>query len=114
MNDLLEASAAILGDFGFITRHAEIPADRDQGAGEILAFEDGTVLGFILIYETAAELVQRWKADGDRIAMRNRKVLQAARQKAWNAYLVLVSRAAADFGEALALGLIEEDLAAMR
>ena len=114
MNDLLEASAAILGDSGFHTRHAEILADSGKGALETLAFEDGTVIGFVLVYETATELIQRWKADGDRVAMRNRKALQAAQQKAWNAYLVLVSRAGADFGEALALGQIEEDLEAMR
>jgi len=49
-----------------------------------------------------------------RIAIRHRDALQTARQKAWNAYLVLISRGVADFGEALALGQIEEDLEGMR
>lgn len=114
MNETLQDCAGVLGEAGFATRLAEIPGDDGSDMLETLAIENATILGFVVAYDTPAQLVASWKADRDRIAMRHRDALQAARQKAWNAYLVLVSRGAADFGESLALGQIEEDLEAMR
>lgn len=114
MNDTLQDCAGVLADAGFSTRHTEIPATNGDGTLETLAFEDATVLGFVVAYDDPAQLIASWKADSERIAMRHRDALQAARQKAWNAYLVLISRGAADFGQSLALGQVEEDLEAMR
>ncbi|WP_145200042.1 hypothetical protein [Sphingobium sp. B2] len=114
MNETLHDCAGVLAEAGFSTRFAEIPADDRLATLETLAFEDATILGFVVAYETPAQLVASWKIDRDRVAMRHRDALQAARQKAWNAYLVLISRGAADFAESLALGQIEEDLEAMR
>ena len=114
MNETLQDCAGVLAEAGFSTRLAEIPTDDGGAMLEALAFEDATVLGFVVAYDTPAQLVASWKADRDRVVMRHRDALQAARQKAWNAYLVLISRRAADFGESLTLGQIEEDLEAMR
>lgn len=114
MNDTLQHCAGALAEAGFSTRYAEIPAIDGGGTLETLAFEDATVLGFVVAYDDPAQLIASWKADGDRIAMRHRNAFQAARQKAWNAYLVLISRSAADFTQLLALGQIEEDLVALR
>lgn len=113
MNETLKDCAGVLAEADFSTRLAEIHAD-DGNALETLVFEDATILGFVLVYDTPAQLVASWKADHDRVAMKYRDALQAARQKAWNAYLVLISSGTADFGESLALGQIEEDLEAMR
>lgn len=114
MNDILQDCAGVLAEAGFSTHHTEIPTTDGGGRLETLAFEDATVLGFVVVYGSPVQLIASWKADGDRIAMRHRDALQSARQKAWNAYLVLISRDAADFGQSLALGQIEEDLEAMR
>ena len=114
MNEMLQDCAGVLAEAGFSTRLVKIPASEGGGILEALAFEDATILGFVVAYDTPMQLVAAWKTDRDRIAMRHRDTLQAARQKAWNAYLVLISRGAADFGESLALGQIEEDLEAMR
>lgn len=114
MNETLKDCAEVLAEAGFATRLVEVPADDSAGTLETLAFEDATVLGFLVAYDNPAQLVATWKSDRDRIIMRHRDALQAARQKAWNAYLVLISRGVADFGESLALGQIEEDLEAMR
>lgn len=114
MNDTLQHCANALGVAGFSTRYAEIPAINGGATLETLAFEDATVLGFVVAYDDPAQLIASWKADGNRIAMRHRDALQAARQKAWNAYLVLISRSTADFTQLLALGQIEEDLVALR
>lgn len=113
MNDLLKHCADVLVEAGYSTREAEVPVD-DEGVLEILAFEDATVLGFVVAYESPSHLISSWKKDGDRIAMRHRAALQAAQQKAWNTYLVLISRGQADFSQSLLLGQIEEDLEAMR
>lgn len=114
MRAILNNCAAALGDAGFSTRFVEIPESAGGNVREALAFENVTVLGFVIAYGTAAELIERWKADGDSIVRLHRDVLRAARQKAWNAYLILLSEEAASFEQSLALGQIEEDLEAMR
>ena len=114
MTDTLQDCADVLAEAGFSTRLTEIPADNGGRTFETPAFEDATVLGFIVAYNNPEQLIATWPADRDRIAMRHREALQAARQKAWNAYLVLVSRGPADFAQSLALGQIDEDLEAMR
>lgn len=114
MNDMLQDCAEVLEDAGFSTHHTEIPAVDGGGKLETLTFEDSTVLGFVVAYDDPAQLIGSWKADGDRIAMRHRDALKTAKQKAWNAYLVLISRGVADFGQSLVLGQVEENLEAMR
>lgn len=114
MNDLLQCCVDVLVETGFSTRRVDISGVDGKSSLETLAFEDATVLGFVVAYESPEQLVASWKGDGDRIAMRHRAALQAARQKAWNTYLVLLARAPADFAKSLLLGQIEEDLEAMR
>jgi hypothetical protein len=114
MIELLEQAALILDEFGFGHRMTDIESEDGAVDMRTLAFENATVLGFALAYETVDELTRRWKADGDRVAMKHRKSLHAARDKAWNVYLILLAQERASFGQALALGLIEEDLEAMR
>lgn len=113
MIELLEQAALILADFGFGHQMTDIELE-DAVEMRALAFENATVLGFVLAYQTVDELIGRWKPDGDRVAMKHRKSLLAARDKAWNVYLILLAQERASFGQALALGLIEEDLEAMR
>ncbi len=114
MNETLLDCAEVLSEAGFFTHFTSITADDQELALETLAFEDATVLGFIVAYDNPAQLVAAWKSDCDRIALLHGGALRAARHKAWNAYLVLISRTMANFGESLALGQIEEDLTAMR
>ena len=114
MNDTLQDCIGVLAEAGFSTRLIEISAGDGVAILETLAFEDATILGFVVVYDAPAQLLASWKADRDRITLRQRDALRAARQKAWNAYLVLISRGVADFGDSLALGQIEEDLEAMR
>lgn len=114
MTDTLQDCADVLAEAEFSTRRVEIPGDEGKRTFEALAFEDETILGFVVVYDDPEQLIESWTSDRDRIAMRHREALQAARQKAWNAYLVLLSRQPADFGQSLALGQIEENLEAMR
>lgn len=114
MTELLEQAGAILAEAGFDHRMSDVESENGVVEMRTLAFENATVLGFALTYNSVNELIQNWKADGDRVAMKHRKLLHAARDKAWNVYLILLTQEQASFGQALALGVIEEDLEAMR
>lgn len=114
MSDTLQDCANVLAEAGFSSCRTQIPCEGERRTFETLSFEDATVLGFVVAYDNPEQLIACWTSDRDRIAMRHRDVLRAAQQKAWNAYLVLLSRGPADFVQSLALGQIEEDLEAMR
>lgn len=114
MTDLLRSCGDVLVEAGFSTRLVEIPEVQGKTPFEALAFEDATVLGFVVLYENPQQLIESWKAHGERLAISHRASLQAARQKAWNTYLVLLSIEPADFSQSQLLGQIEEDLKAMR
>lgn len=114
MSDTLQDCADVLVEAGFAFRRTQIPCEGERQTFDTLSFEDATVLGFVVAYDKPEQLIACWTSDRDRIAMRHRDVLKAAQQKAWNAYLVLLSREPADFVQSLVLGQIEEDLEAMR
>lgn len=114
MSDTLQDCADVLVEAGFSARRTQIPCEGDRRAFETMCFEDATVLGFIVAYDNPEQLIACWTSDRDRIVMLHRDILKAAHQKAWNAYLVLLSRGPADFVQSLSLGQIEEDLEAMR
>lgn len=114
MSDLLTDCAAVLEEAGFTINFVEIPGDGHTEQMSALAFEDATILGFVVRYASPESLLDKWKSDGNRVAMRHRDALQRARQKAWNAYLVLMTEAPATIQQSLLLGQIEEDLEAMR
>jgi hypothetical protein len=82
--------------------------------GQAFLFENDTVLGFTLLYETAADLIDRWAADADRLIATRRFQLKAAGNKAWNTYVLFLAVARPSPIEAVALSLIEEDLAGYR
>jgi hypothetical protein len=77
-------------------------------------FESDTVLGFAFLYGTAADLVERWAADADRLIATRRFQLKAAGNKAWNTYVLFLAEQRPSPMEAIALSLIEEDLAGYR
>lgn len=114
MNDIIETTREVLTDAGFSVR--QLPASFDgavsiQGA---LAFENDTVIGFVLVHDSVASLILNWRAASDALMRSQAQMLGAAGQKAWNAYLVLLAGDGAGFGEALALGRIEENLEGTR
>lgn len=114
MNETLQQCSTVLTEAGFAVRLSTVHAAGEDAELLTLVFEDATVLGFILVYETAAELIERWRSDSARVAMRHRDSLRIAERKAWNAYLVLIAQRAASFNEAQLLGQIEQDLEGLR
>jgi hypothetical protein len=82
--------------------------------GNALLFENDTVLGFAFLYDTAADLISRWAADADGLIATRRFQLKAAGNKAWNAYALLLAAEPPSPIDAVALSLIEENLAGYR
>ncbi|MGY4368100.1 hypothetical protein ACVW1A_004165 [Bradyrhizobium sp. LB1.3] len=114
MSDILQDCATVLSEAAFSTALAELSGSVDDRKLSLLSFEDATVIGFVVAYDNSTQLIESWQQDRDQIVRSYRDSFRDAQQKAWNAYLVLISRAAASFGEALVLGQIEENLEAMR
>lgn len=106
MSTILDAARRLLSEAGLTT---DMPED-----GTTLSFEGETVLGFVLAYETPADLLGRWKADVAEIVSRNQVGLRRAQQKTWNAYAVLLAAEAASYPETVAMAAIEEDLTGAR
>lgn len=114
MNDTIDAAREVLADAGFSVRELSSMALAPEKAGSALAFEDDTLIGFVLAYDTPAALLASWRSGSDALMLDQAELLGAAGQKAWNAYLVLLTSEEASFGEALALGQVEEDLEGLR
>lgn len=108
MKPLLQRAEALLTKAGFEISEPLSPND------DALAFENDTVLGFVVAYDSPDQLIAGWSAHGNRLASERQLQLRAAGTKAWNVYLVLLATAQPSYAETIGLGLIEEDLRGMR
>jgi hypothetical protein len=78
--DILAASAETLGQFGFSTSLISI------GTRQAVAFEDATVLGFVLDYADATSLIEGWGKDIDQVQFcRFQYLRSAAHCSCWSA-----------------------------
>lgn len=109
MIDLLEECQRLLTEAGSETNLVE--SKRGLAA---LAFEGVTILGFVVAYDNADQLLDQWSADAAALITENQLALRRAQDKAWNTYTVFVASAAATSGQLVALGAIEEDLIGTR
>lgn len=89
-------------------------ADLNDSNGRYLAFEGDTVLGFVLEFPDARGLIEQWRNHSQQVLKASQFGLRRAEAKAWNAYLVLVTTEPADYGAAITLSAIEEDLTGTR
>ena len=108
MIDILAMSADTLAEGGFVTER--ISLDRRLG----LVFEDPTVLGFLLVYGHASEMIEEWVKDSTGVIASHQLGLRRAGQKAWNTYVVLLAAEPAEHPQLVALAAIEEDLTGTR
>jgi hypothetical protein len=108
MIDLLDESDRLLTSLGSATRFNEAPHAK------AVAFETTTVLGFIVIYDKPANLLEYWRADDAALISEHQLGFRRAQAKAWNAYSVFLASGPANYGETVALNAIEEDLTGTR
>lgn len=108
MIDLLDESRRLLNASNILTNVIETTG------GKVLAFEDVTALGFIILYPGAASLLESWSADAAALISEHQLSFRRAQAKAWNAYTVFLTADSANYGELVALNVIEEDLTGTR
>lgn len=82
--------------------------------GNVTTFENDTILGFVIYYQTVDELLQKWQTEGDIVLQSAQFSLRRAGTKAWNTYLVYLADAQGEYGQQIRLGSIEEDLVGTR
>lgn len=84
--DVANQSEIILRDAGY---------DTWPWAGAnppVLCFENATIVGFLHVFDTAADLIARWEEAQGRVLLRHAAALRAAGTKAWNVYSVFLTR----------------------
>jgi hypothetical protein len=108
MNDLISNSVEVLSVAGYAVR--PISAQKR----EALAFENSVCIGFVIAYDDTDVLLSEWEYDSKAIIGHYGLALRRAGEKAWNVYLVLVSRELRNETRQARLGEIEEDLVGTR
>jgi hypothetical protein len=104
MIDLLSTMQVMLQEAGFITRLTSM--DRSS----IVCFEDDTVAGFGLVFDSPELLLEHWKVKETALLKRYAPSLRVAGEKAWNIYCLFVCAAPADLIQSREVRWIEEDL----
>jgi hypothetical protein len=85
------------------------PYDQD-----ILLFEDDSIFGFVVLYDTVERLLATWKEKQTHFIQKNAGTLRRANMKAWNCYAVFLSSEIAHDEQRPSLADIEEDLSLTR
>lgn len=75
-----------------------------------VGFEDDSVMGFVVVFDTAPNLISAWTAVESDLLSRNSPNLRRAGDKAWNVYFVLIAIDEASAAERREAKLIEENL----
>ncbi len=82
--------------------------------GDILTFENDTILGFVIYYLDPQSLIDSWHKDSGVVLNSAQFFLRRSETKAWNTYFVFLADHFPDYGQSIAIGSIEEDLVGTR
>ena len=85
-----------------------------QYDAEMLLFEDDAIFGFVVLFDTAPQLLSQWKGRQTTFIQKNAGALRRAHMKSWNCYAIYLSAEPAAEILSPALSDIEEDLALTR
>ncbi len=80
----------------------------------VLMFENDSVLGFVLVFQNASTLISSWQEVSGRVIESVQLSLRRASDKAWNAYLVMLTPEKENYGLQVTLATIEENLIGTR
>jgi hypothetical protein len=81
---------------------------------DLLLFEDESIFGFVVLFDTVERLLETWKDKQTLFIQKNAGALRRANMKAWNCYAVFLCTETAPELQKPALVEIEEDLALTR
>ena len=104
---LLHDAEAVLDSAGYETHIAVEPENS-------LYFEDYSIFGFCVVYETIEALAATWLGNQERFLALHAPSLRRASQKAWNCYSIHLTGAPASGLQVRGLFSIEEDLRSTR
>jgi hypothetical protein len=107
MTQVLEFCEQILKEGGVLTARSSSPF-------QLLMFEDATVLGFIIEYDSSAALLENWNRHADTVVGHYQMALRRSALKAWNVSFFFLAAGTADMREQAAFTAIEEDLVGTR
>lgn len=79
----------------------------------VICFENAALIGFVHVFASAGELLERWDANQTAALSRHSAALRAAGAKAWNVYSVFLTEDQAPMQQR-AVERIEEDFALTR
>ena len=108
MIDSTSECQRVLAEGGIVTT----PVDLDGITA--LAFESLTVVGFVVMYPHAEELLFGWERDMNRLVDKFQFSLRRAQAKAWNTYAVFLATAIPSYGQQIAMSAVEENLVGTR
>lgn len=87
------------------------PAKYDPA---VLLFEDDSIMGFVVFFETVEELLSQWKEKQGQFISRMAVELRRSSRKSWNCYAIFLTREKVPIGFAPRLSDLEEDLSLTR
>jgi hypothetical protein len=82
--------------------------------GDVMTFENDTVVGFVLHYADAETMLSDWRDRSTDVLTAAQFRLRRLDTKAWNAYFLLLADEPGSYGQTIAIGAIEEDLVGTR
>lgn len=103
----LETVASTLANAGF-----EVVPDFELS--NAILFENDTVLGFALYFDSAEQLERDWRQSLNSLINNHQFALRRSGEKAWNTYAVLLCGEVVSTSRKPALQAIEEDLSGTR
>ena len=89
-------------------------AEMEMGRQCYLIFDNSSVIGFVLFFKDAKELIGNWEAVSGEIFKTSQLSLRRAGAKSWNLYLILLAEVSGNYGDTISLGTIEENLVGAR
>jgi hypothetical protein len=95
-------------------REARYLVQPSSDSPSTLYFEDYSLFGLAIVYESVESLLRNWKRRQDDFLQTNAPFLRQAFQKAWNCYTVHLTEDVATPHQKQALFDVEEDLTSTR
>jgi len=107
-DDVLQIASEFLSKSGYDVVFEAAPGIRCVG------FENDVLFGFLIVFESVELLLEQWSNVSEEIYSRYQFQIRSSRDKAWNAYSILLAEGQANEQQRRLFSEIEEDLVGTR
>ena len=104
----------LLPDVELILKKADYRTMRNSNVPSLLAFENDSLFGLVVEYETTRSLLEGWKKAELQFLTSHASSLRRADKKAWNGYSIHITSDAGSKTDIHSLCAIEEDFTSTR